>query len=220
VLIRLLGTVDVEGGGTAPASKSHRRTATEILALLSLRDGAVGRRELIDALWPEGRLDAAGRPLPQPSRKTLFAHISRARTLAGLDPAGRPHLAEADPGDPLHLSARVGTDYQLFCRLRDAVWDRAGPDLVTGIQAALDLVAGPPPRPEARHGAQDGWLHLLRARVPHSAPTLESCGRPSHVRRVGRRAGGAISFPWRSAGTAMRSGDRLGARLREGACRR
>ncbi len=170
VLIRLMGIVDVEGGGTPPANRSHRRTATEILALLALRDTPVGRQDLIDALWPEGRVDAASRPLPQPSRKTLFAHISRARTLAGLDPTGRPHLAEADPGDPLQLSPRVCTDYQLFCRLRDAVWDRAGPDLIAGLQAALDLVGGPLPRPEARHGAQGGWLWLSTTAAFHHLP--------------------------------------------------
>jgi len=170
VLVRLMGTVSVDGPGRAPASRSHLRTATEILAFLALHDAAAQRQDLIDALWPLGRIDAAGRALPQPSRKTQFAHISRARALAGTDSGGSPRLADADPGEPLRLSREVTTDYQLFCRYRDAVWDRAGDDLIAGLQAALDLVRGPLPRPETRHGVQGGWLWLSTTAAYHHMP--------------------------------------------------
>ncbi|MCL9793856.1 LysM peptidoglycan-binding domain-containing protein [Frankia sp. AgKG'84/4] len=170
VLIRLMGAVAVDGSGRAPTSRSHLRTATEILAYLALHEGAAQRQDLIDALWPAGRIDAAGRELPQPTRKTQFAHVSRARALAGTDSGGNPRLADADPGEPLRLSREAITDYQLFCQNRDAVWDRAGDDLIAGLQSALDLVRGPLPKPETRHGVQGGWLWLSTTSAYHHLP--------------------------------------------------
>jgi hypothetical protein len=171
VLIRIMGSPSIDGHGRAPASRSHLRTATEILAFLALHEGAVDRQDLIDALWPAGRLDAAGRPLPQPAHRTLFAHISRARALAGTDPAGDPYLADVDPGDPLRLAGAVLTDYQMFCRLRDAAWDRAGDTAIAGLQAALDLVRGPLPKPDTtRPSGQGGWLWMSTTAAYHHMP--------------------------------------------------
>lgn len=170
VLIRLMGTVTVDGGGPAPASRSHARTATEILAYLALHAGTADRQDLTDALWPPGRLDTAGRTIPQPARRTLFAHISRARTLAATNSAGAPRLAAGDPGEPLQLSREVQTDWQLLQRLRDTAWDTAGPDLLAGLQAALDLVTGPLPRPQSRNGVEGGWLWLSTTELHHHLP--------------------------------------------------
>ncbi|WP_018505858.1 LysM peptidoglycan-binding domain-containing protein [Parafrankia discariae] len=170
VLIRLMGTVTVDGGGPAPASRSHARTATEILAYLALHAGTADRQDLTDALWPPGRLDGAGREVAQPARRTLFAHISRARALAGVTTAGAPRLAAGDPGEPLQLSRDVLTDWQLLQRLRDTAWDTAGPDLIAGLQAALDLVTGPLPRPQSRNGVEGGWLWLSTTELHHHLP--------------------------------------------------
>ena len=128
VLIRVLGTVEIEGAGPFKRAKSR-----ELAVYLALHPRGVGEAELDEALWPSD----GGRLVP---RSTRDSTVSVARTALG--GAGRLLPAQGlDREKRYQVSAEVGSDFALFCTLhRQARADGT----VEPLLVALGLIRGRP----------------------------------------------------------------------------
>ena len=138
--VRLLGPVTVDAPGTLPAGRPRLSWNTEVVAYLATRPGGVSADQLAEDLWP-GTPGVAG-------TTRLRQAVSVARTWLGRHPGtGTPFLPPATPGTDgrggIYRVEGILVDADLFRRLRLRGTTR-GPDGITDLQAALDLVTGQP----------------------------------------------------------------------------
>ncbi len=129
--LRVLGRVEVENANDA-AAPSRRRRATELVAFLMLHPGATGP-ELDEALWPGKRIEKTSRN----------PFISRARQWLGRGSDGQPYLPLVAEGGSYRLRGEVTCDWHDFVRFAQLGLD-SGPQGLTALSAALDLVRGRP----------------------------------------------------------------------------
>lgn len=162
--LTLLGPVQVRAQGSLPERNPRRPFYTEIVAYLATRPGGATSERYGTAIWPD-EPDVVGKTKVRQS-------ISVVRSWLGRDPVtGADYL-------PSGLTAAAGGRYrvegilidaELFRRLRVRGLAR-GADGVADLQAALDLVTGPPfDLPLLRQGAAGGysWLIDENARLDH-----------------------------------------------------
>ena len=129
--LRVLGRVEVESANDA-AAPSRRRRATQLVAFLMLHPGATGS-ELDEALWPGKRIEKTSRN----------PFISRARQWLGRGSDGQPYLPLVAEGGSYRLRDEVTCDWHDFVRFAQLGLD-SGPQGLTALSAALDLVRGRP----------------------------------------------------------------------------
>jgi DNA-binding SARP family transcriptional activator len=128
VLVRVLGTIELEGVGEFKRPKSR-----ELAVYLSLHPSGVGEAELDEAMWP-----STGPRLVSPS--TRDSTVSVARTALG--GPGRLLPAQVHGREKRYqVSTDVVTDWALFCELHRK--GRAERDSAV-VSQALELVRGRP----------------------------------------------------------------------------
>jgi DNA-binding SARP family transcriptional activator len=203
VLIGVLGTVEIDGGGEFKRAKSR-----ELAVYLALHPGGVGEAELDEAMWPSqtGRLVAAS---------TRDSTVSVARTALG--GPGRLLPAQLQGREKRYqVSPDVGTDWALFCQLHR--WGRASGDPAR-LRQALDLVRGRPF--EGVLAARTyGWVHTegharhMEAEVGDAADLaaelLLASGQPVEARWAARRGLLADPYVERLWVRLMEAADQLG----------
>ncbi len=142
VLIRVLGTVEVEGGSEFKRAKSR-----ELAIYLAMHPHGVGEAELDEALWPSD----GGRVVPASTRDST---VSVARTALG--GPGRLLPAQGQGRDKRYqVSGQVGSDFAVFCALhRQGRLAQSAEPLVE----ALELVRGRPFEGVAS-GRTFTWVH-------------------------------------------------------------
>lgn len=147
----LLGPVTVRARGQLPARNPRLAWNTELVAYLATHPRGVSTERLGTDLWP-GDPDIAGKTV-------LRQAVLVARKWLGANPrTGRDHLpARRSPGTELYRVEDALVDADLFrrLRLRGVARGAAG---IGDLQAALDLVAGPPLDPALRRPEGYGWL--------------------------------------------------------------
>ncbi len=203
VLVRVLGTVEIEGSAVFKRAKSR-----ELAVYLAMHPNGVGEAELDEALWPsrDARLVSAS---------TRDSTVSVARTALG----GPTRLLPAQGHGRekrYQLSEAVATDWATFCALhRSARADRKPEALCEG----LELVRGRPF--EGVIAARSyGWVHTegharhIEAEVADAADLAAAIllgdGRPIDARWAARR--GLLADPYieRLWVRLMEAADRLG----------
>jgi two-component SAPR family response regulator len=128
VLVRVLGTVEVDGAGEFKRAKSR-----ELVAYLAMHPNGVGEAELDEALWPSD----VGRVV---SPSTRDSTVSVARGALGGPSRLLPSQGQGRE-KRYQLSPEVGSDWALFCALhRHARATRT----VGPLRTALNLVRGRP----------------------------------------------------------------------------
>jgi DNA-binding SARP family transcriptional activator len=128
VLIRVLGTVEVEGAGDFKRAKSR-----ELAVYLAMHPHGVGEAELDEALWPSER----GRVVPASTRDST---VSVARTALGGPERLRPAQGQGRE-KRYQVSSEVGSDFATFCALHR---EARATGTVEPLCAALTLVRGRP----------------------------------------------------------------------------
>lgn len=162
--LRLLGPITLSSSTDPPEGRAA--LITELIAYLLTRPHGVTVEELAAAIWPHIP-DAATKTTPRQS-------VSLARQWLGVSPRTRRERlprASADPGgSKVYRITDVLVDADLFRRLRLRATTR-GPDGITDLQAALDLVAGPP-FAQQRPGGY-GWLAEIPLHHEYSAMIVD-----------------------------------------------
>ncbi len=142
ILVRVLGTVDVDGAG-----EFRRAKGRELVVYLAMHPHGVGEAELDEALWPSGD----GRIVSPATRDSTVSVARRALGgPAGLLPAqgqGREKRYQLGPG--------VQSDWGRFCVLHRWGRDRSS---VTALRTALEAVRGRPFEGVVS-GRTYGWIH-------------------------------------------------------------
>ncbi|WP_324276950.1 hypothetical protein [Blastococcus brunescens] len=162
--LTLLGPVEVRAQGTLPERNPRRQFYTEIVAYLATRPGSVTSERYATAIWPN-EPDVVGKTKVRQS-------ISIVRAWLGTNPAtGADYLPSGVTagGVGRYRIDDVLIDAELFRRLRVRGLAR-GVDGIADLQAALDLVTGPPfDLPTSRQGAPGGysWLVEENSRLDH-----------------------------------------------------
>jgi hypothetical protein len=138
--LSLLGSLRVRASGSLPAERPREPWHTEVVAYLAAHPRGVSREQLGTHLWPDDP-DITSKP-------KLRQCVSRVRRWLGTDPlTGQPYIPSADAALPGGLGAYLVrgllTDAELFRRLR-LRGVAGGPPGIDDLQAALDLVTGPP----------------------------------------------------------------------------
>lgn len=131
--VTLLGPVEVRAAGPVP---NRRPFHSEVVAFLVSHSRGVSTEQYGEAIWP-GERDLAGKSKVRNS-------VSTVREWLGRDGEGRDYLPRLDgTGTGLYRVRGALIDAELFRRLRVRGVSRGG-DGVEDLQAALDLVGGPP----------------------------------------------------------------------------
>jgi DNA-binding SARP family transcriptional activator len=203
VLVRVLGTVEIDGAMLFKRAKSR-----ELAVYLALHPNGVGESELDEALWPSD----GGRVVAPSTRDST---VSVARTALG----GPSRLLPAQGHGRekrYQLSAAVSTDWASFCHLHRT--GRADQDTVV-LCSALDLVRGRPF--EGVIAARTyGWVHTegharhIEAEVADAADLaatlLLRAGRAVEARWAARRGLLADPYVERLWVRLMEAADQLG----------
>ena len=174
--IRVLGPVEVSGGGVSAVESSRRMAALGVLTYLALHPRPVPADELATALWP---LDAGNDHGSGPQRKTVMNVISRARALVGYGASGAERVVYTPMG--YHLSGDVSCDASRFDQLLARARGSSGPHAASYLRRALELVRGEP-FAGARGSQFFDWVAaehvdlLLAARVVDAAHSLAELG--------------------------------------------
>ncbi len=138
VLVRVLGQVDVEGGGRPLKPKQ-----LAVLTFIATHPGC-SPEQLEEALWPE--------PI-ETSRHRLHIALSQVRSALGAD-----QLPNMDEAAGYRVAETVRTDVELFER-RVACAKVQSPDQATELlRGALELVTGPPFTYRARGRQSFTWI--------------------------------------------------------------
>lgn len=136
--LSLLGPVSVRAHGDtkAVAASGHRRVYEEVIAYLATRPNGAVTDQIAVALRPNA-------DDPTNARANVYRACNGARKWLGKDPdTGEDYLRSARSG-PYTISDRLLVDADLFCQLHTRAGVR-GRDGVADLQAALELVTGPP----------------------------------------------------------------------------
>jgi nucleoid-associated protein YgaU/DNA-binding SARP family transcriptional activator len=127
--VRVLGTLRVDG----LTAHFPQLKCPELVTYLVLHRHGVEADTLMEALWPE----------QPPDYRRLNLHTSRARTTLGHTPDGDLYLPHVT-GGLYRVGPHLGCDLEAFNQHVQAA-DQAGPTEAIGhLQAALELVEGPP----------------------------------------------------------------------------
>lgn len=192
--LSLLGPVALSGPGVAP----DRRLGfyTEVVAYLGSRPAGVTSAQFAAEFWPEDR------DSPQLAGRVRNA-ISPARTWLGKNPrTGLDYLPVATEGRSAVGVYRVQgllIDAELFRRLRLRGVAR-GEQGVPDLQAALELVAGPP----LDRRRPDGWAWLVDTPLEHEY--LAMIVDVAHLLATHHLAAGDAAAAEQAAGAALRAG--------------
>lgn len=137
--LRLLGPIQARTGTTGKPTAVAKRKAfyTELLAFLALHPQGVTIDQVVDAFGSDAR--------------QMRVHLSKVRSWMGVDPTtGGNYLPDATKspagiarGMGIYQLVGVLTDIDLFRRLR-ARGQARGPEGLSDLQAALELVTGEP----------------------------------------------------------------------------
>jgi DNA-binding SARP family transcriptional activator len=143
VLIRVMGTVEIDGAGEFARAKSR-----ELAVYLAMHPHGVGEAELDEALWPSD----AGRVVPVSTRDST---VSVARTALG-GPARLLPAQGQGREKRYQVTSQVGSDFALFCALHRRGRATRTPE---PLEAALELVRGRPFE-GVLSGRSYTWVHL------------------------------------------------------------
>ena len=127
--LRVLGTLRVDG---VDAGFPLRRSV-ELIAYLAFHRNGVEADAVMEALWPE----------EPPDNRRLNRHCSRTRTTLGKGPDGEflfPYVA----GGIYRLGPQLRSDLEEFTAHVRRANQTTGDEAAEHLQAALDLVEGPP----------------------------------------------------------------------------
>ena len=148
--LTLLGPVDLDAAGTRPDKRLP--FYIEIAAYLASHPAGVSVAEMGADFWPEENDE-------DKIAARVRNSLSKVRAWLGDDPrTGRAYLAGADrsSGVGVYRLQGVHVDAELFRRLRSRGIARGEAGMVD-LQAALDLVVGPP----LAHRREEGYLWLV-----------------------------------------------------------
>jgi DNA-binding SARP family transcriptional activator/LysM repeat protein len=187
VVVRLFGPLKVTRQGREGEQPLDlpRQKAIEALAYLACRDRGVPVEDVRDALWPSG----------SSSLKTLQNVVSEARSALGESRDGDPLLPLPESGT-YHLSARVGTDHDVFRHLVQRAAelpDERVEDVAQLLEEALRLVEGEP-----FVGAARSYAWVTHHRGALVAEVMDAAEEFAEIRLA--------EGDWRSAEWAARQG--------------
>ncbi len=185
VVIKVLG--EVEAWRISPHSDDGRivvakQRALEAIAYVALRQSSVDREDVQAALWPDGTNSA----------KTFSNAIWEARRVLGVDASGEDLLPDATEGR-YTMSARVGTDYGLFCDLVAGAAELDPEQSATSLMEALGFIRG---EPFIGVGRSYAWVGPHRGMI--AVQVLDAAERLAELRLA--------SGDWRGAEWAARQG--------------
>jgi DNA-binding SARP family transcriptional activator len=139
--VRTLGSVRVDGiTERFPEAKS-----LELVTYLVLHRQGVEPDTLLEALFP-------GRP-PKTDRLNNLAY--RARSTLGNSPDGTPYVPYFYGSEPYQISAHLRCDLERFTRHIDSADETEEAESLSHLQAALEIVEGPPFTVKKGYG----WAH-------------------------------------------------------------
>jgi hypothetical protein len=193
--LTLLGPVDVRAHGPLPEVRPRKAWNVEIVAYLACHPRGVTAEQFGTDLWP-GDPDITSK-----SKLRQAIHISR--KWLGTNPrTGRDHLPPAAPspgGPALYRVENVLIDAELFRRLRLRALAR-GTDGIAELQAALDLVTGPPF--DQRRPGGYGWLAETPLDHEYTAMVVDV----AHLVATHHLAAGEPHLARAAAQTALKAG--------------
>jgi hypothetical protein len=128
LLVRVLGSVEVEGG---PAI--DRRKSEELVVYLAMHPDGADEQSLKTALWPDGA----------PTSHTFNQVVSRARICLGTGPDGSHYLPRLEAGR-YRLSEWVTTDVDRLSAALRGARVHPGTETMEHLASALRLVRGQP----------------------------------------------------------------------------